>query len=204
MGYFLKSHIKSYEIKNSFEPGPIKDALQFDNKEAARKFLIQLLQDPTDMYILRQLVYESTVAGACFRLDDREVIDTLAWGLVIREVLIIPHEHPIYEGPGIDDSAGSAESPPPLEPGIPLTPRPETAIPGTETHWISFQVINEKTETPIQGVELTVQLPDGTIQSYTSDSSGNIYIGNLPDGSCDIQKLKYGHAVEVVEVLQDQ
>jgi hypothetical protein len=206
MGFFLKGISKDYEIRNCFESGSRKDALRFDSSETAGDFLIQLLQDPSDMHTLRQIVCECLFSGFCHRFDDQELIDSASWGLFVGDILIIPHDRPTYEGVTPAETVKPAEAPPPIEPGMPHTrqPQPASPIPDTETHWIRFQIVDDETENPLDGVELTLRLPDGSIQSYTSDSNGTVYIPDLSTGVCDIEELNHDHAVEVVEVLRNQ
>lgn len=206
MGYFLKGISKDYEIRNCFESGSREDALRFDSSETARDFLTQLLQDPSDLHTLRQVACECFFSGFCYRFDDQELLDNASWGLFVGDILIIPHDRPTYGDTVPTVSGKPAEAPPPLEPGIPQSPQsqPAAPIPDTETHWIRFQVVDDETENPLDGVELTLRLPDGSIQSYTSDSDGTVYIADVPTGVCDIEELNHDQAVEVVEVLRNQ
>ncbi|MCI5224500.1 MAG: hypothetical protein D3924_17980 [Candidatus Electrothrix sp. AR4] len=70
-----------------------------------------------------------------------------------------------------------------------------------ETNWVAFKVLYDDTEEPIAGVQLKLRLPDGSIDKYTTDSTGRIYISGLPDGTCDVQEMLDNDALEVVEVL---
>jgi hypothetical protein len=55
-----------------------------------------------------------------------------------------------------------------------------------QKHWIEFRVIDDKTGEPIQGVELTIKLPDGSVEKRTTDAGGYVEINNKLKGDCEV------------------
>ena len=66
--------------------------------------------------------------------------------------------------------------------------------------WAKFRVIDDLTEEPLAEVTVTIKLPDGTEQSFTTSADGMIEIEGLPEGKFAIEAISDGEAYEVVDI----
>ena len=92
-----------------------------------------------------------------------------------------------------DAPAPEAQAPAPRPPASKPPPAPLTT-------WIKFQVLDDETGQPVQGVVLAVKLPDGTTKKSTTDASGMIEITGIPPGTCDIESMIDSDALEVISL----
>jgi hypothetical protein len=53
-------------------------------------------------------------------------------------------------------------------------------------HWVEFRVVDDKTGNPVKGIELTVKLPDGSIEKRKTDQDGYIEINDTLKGACEV------------------
>jgi hypothetical protein len=53
-------------------------------------------------------------------------------------------------------------------------------------HWVEFRVVDDQTGEPVEGVELTVRLPDGSTEIRATDAGGYVEIADILGGDCDV------------------
>ena len=66
--------------------------------------------------------------------------------------------------------------------------------------FITFQVLDDDNSEPVPGVKLEIRLPDGSLETFTTDSEGIIHIPNLEPGTCSIERMIDDDALEVVSI----
>jgi len=59
--------------------------------------------------------------------------------------------------------------------------------PATDLAWVTFKVIDDRTEEPIAGIALEVTLPDGSKRQQTTDRDGVVDIREIRAGSCEVR-----------------
>ncbi len=64
-----------------------------------------------------------------------------------------------------------------------------STAPPEENNWIRFLVIDDATTEPVEGAQIKVKLPDGTVEGHKTDSAGMVRISDIPAGTCDIERL---------------
>lgn len=66
--------------------------------------------------------------------------------------------------------------------------------------WVKFKVIDDLTEEPLADVTVTIKLPDGTEESFTTAADGMIEVEGLPAGKFAIESIADGEGYEVVSI----
>ena len=163
--------------------------MEFGDVPLAHDFLSPFLPNAHAMQELRELLVELDTKHDLSQLTDGEIIDEVAWAICTHqlEVTLIPEARP-------------ASVSLPKEEATPLVERPGEPAEAPLTYSITFRVIDDETEEPIEGVKLKIKLPTGEVGEHTTDSDGTIEIKDLPDGACDIQRMEDDEAFEVVKV----
>ena len=64
----------------------------------------------------------------------------------------------------------------------------------------AVRVVDDETGQPIAGVELTIRVPTGEVETDVTESNGMIRIDDLESGTCDILLMDDAEAYEVVRV----
>ncbi len=106
----------------------------------------------------------------------------------------------IQDGPGdeTDDSGGDGYT------GPDGGKDPDQKPPGGDLDkgeaWVKFKVIDDLTEEPLADVTVTIKLPDGTEQSFTTAADGMIEIDGLPAGKFAIESIADSEGYEVVDI----
>jgi hypothetical protein len=177
-----------------FEPSDEVDALtlrDFSDTGSALSFLQDLRDDPFSMAVLRELVAEKYGSSDLSNRNDHRLLELVAWELETGRLRVAGVFRPLTIG-------GKAHAP---AEGEAEEPAPEPAAPATgEKTWIKFEILDDETGQPIQGVTLAVKLPDGTIKNSKTDGSGMIEIRDIDPGSCSIESMTDSDALEVLSI----
>jgi len=64
----------------------------------------------------------------------------------------------------------------------------------------TLRVVDDQTGEPVPGVKLKITLPDGAVETHTTDQDGVIVIDDIDPGTCGILKMIDDEAYEVVRV----
>ena len=195
MGSRLYGHFQDFEIREWHEMQPGDVAQPFSDVFSALSFLRRFVHDPLAMAALRKVGGMSLWASSLFKYSDHEVLQQLAWQLVAGRLYLVPLDRPghgIYGGGGEPAVAPEAPYDDSFEPIAP----PEEPV--VSTPWITFQVVDDDTATPVAGVKLHLKLPDGTVNTYTTDADGTVHLPDLDPGACDLEHVLDTEAYEVV------
>jgi hypothetical protein len=180
------------------EPHTLDECLEFRDTSAAVDFLRTFMGDPVSMMSLRDVLAEELGSIDIVGWQDAEVVDLLAWRVVSGQIKLVPQvaTRPPLIAAG---KAGQAVAPAATEEPRAATLAPQPA-PQPALSWIKFQVLDDETGQPVQGVGLKVKLPTGTVKEYMTDANGMVQIDDLPSGACDIEKMLDSDALEVVDI----
>ncbi len=64
--------------------------------------------------------------------------------------------------------------------------------PEPELSRVAFQVLEQDSGEPIEGIELSITLPDGSVKKSKTDADGLIDIRDIPVGLCDVRSQRSG------------
>ncbi|MBP1597387.1 MAG: hypothetical protein H6Q05_2764 [Acidobacteria bacterium] len=148
--------------------------LKFSDISAALRFLRTLAGNPTHMEALRGLVSE--VSMDVHRMDAEGILGRAAELLVSGRIRIL-RSHQFSGGTAAEalaaqKSEAEAKAPAPAAP--------------PKKHWIEFKVVDDLTGEPVQGLELTIKLPDGGVEKRTTDAGGFVEVVDILKGDCEI------------------
>lgn len=219
----LRHGLQEIEIRSWYErPSQDSRILEFSTESTALYFLYPFLTDPWNLFTLRQVLVEDLSYPDVTQLDDHEVLEQVAWHMTHGQIRLVSLEASRWstrvsrkaapKSAVREDEQATADTmaepiPPPArqrirdeeqaeeEGGKEVTPAP------VMTHWIKFQILDESTGQPLPGIGLKIKLPIGAIQEYTTDANGMIHITDLPDGTCDIERIVDAEALEVIELV---
>jgi hypothetical protein len=176
------------ESSDEVDPLTLRD---FSDTGSALSFLQDLRDDPFSMAVLRGLAEERYRASDISNLNDHRLLEIVASELESGRLRVAGVFRPLTIG-------GKAHAP---AEGEAEEPAPEPAAPATdEKTWIKFEILNDETGQPVQGVTLAVKLPDGTIKKSKTDGSGMIEIRDIDPGSCSIESMTDSDALEVLSI----
>ncbi len=153
------------------------------------EFLRPFMHDPANMGHLRETLAEQMDPLDLSRLNDHQVLEQLAWRVATGQVKIAALQ-PVTER-GVVELALEEEEEAPAA--------PPAAAPTEDKTWIRFLVMDDATTKPVEGVQLKIKLPNGTVEEHTTDSGGMVRISDIPEGSCDIEKMIDVKGYEVVD-----
>jgi hypothetical protein len=161
-----------------------------NDEERLLEMLRETEDDPWNRRAVRELLSHDLAETDIARLTDAEAIRELARRIAagrfaLRWSRVAPAES--AEGAVAEEDPAAAEAPP---------AEPAPAPP--EKTWVKFQVVDDASGKPVSGVKLKIKLPDGRSEEFTTNAGGQIYIGNLDPGSCDIEAMIDSAAYEVV------
>ena len=148
--------------------------LKFSDTTAALRFLRTLTGNPAHMEAIRGLVSE--ISMDVHRMDAEGVL-TRAAELLVNGRIRILRSHQLSGGTAAEalaaqKSEAEAKAPPPTAP--------------PKKHWIEFKVVDDVTGEPVQGLELTIKLPDGSVEKRTTDAGGFVEVVEILKGDCEI------------------
>jgi hypothetical protein len=126
------------------------------------------------MATLRDLVADTSFD--VHRLEPDELLARVAGLLVNGRIKILRTYLPAGSGTGQE---------PARQAGTPPAKAPAGIAPGKK-HWVEFRLVDDSTGDPIPGVELTIKLPDGSIEKRTTDAGGYVEVNDTLKGDCEI------------------
>ncbi len=140
---------------------------------------------------------ESLHGWAIARLNDHQVVDRIAQGMVSgRYKLIAAEKTPLIGG-------GSTTAPDrtPIAPESSSVPAPRRPAAGRQTtRWVEFLVVDHDTWKPVEGVILKIRIPSEGTRTLSTDANGQVRIVGLDAATCDINEIIDLEALEVVKV----
>jgi hypothetical protein len=154
------------------EPEVLGGAWQLESR------LRGLAQDTFNLRTLRDMVYTHTDVGSYEPVSTDQVVKQVATLLARGQLRLV--RAPLPEIP-----AGR------LFPRLELVPPPDT-IQEEEPRRLMLQVLHDSTEDPISDLTLTIELPDGSEQELTTDSSGRIEVAKVPPGRVKVSSVLDG------------
>jgi len=66
--------------------------------------------------------------------------------------------------------------------------------------WVKFRVVDDLSDEPLAGVTVTIKLPDGTEEAFTTNADGMIEVDGMPAGKFAIEAISDGEAYEVIDL----
>ncbi|MCI0329567.1 MAG: carboxypeptidase-like regulatory domain-containing protein [candidate division Zixibacteria bacterium] len=193
MGRVFRRNLREFEILDWWESRFSDTTGEFRDELSVTHFLSNFLGDPLSMATLRQILAERVSSGNISQLEDREVIQQLIWRVAGGEIHILPRR----ETPAVKEEAAAASSKREAA-VIEEAPPPPTRV--KESKWVKFLIVDDESGQPVEGVVLTLKLPDGTVKDFRTNAGGTVEIRDLPPGSCELQKMEDPDAFEVVRV----
>jgi len=149
--------------------------LKFNDLPAAMTFLRAFQDNPAQMAALRDLVTDSSFD--VHRLEPEAMLAHIAGLLVSGRIKILRSYQP-GRSVAAPELAGNKKSAP--------AAKAPTGVAPAKKHWIEFRLVDDTTGNPIQGVELTIKLPDGSVEKRTTDAGGYVEINDTLKGNCEI------------------
>ena len=163
----------------------------FSDTGSALSFLQELWDDPFSMAVLRSLAEERYRASDISNLNDHRLLHLVASELESGRLRVAGVFRPLTIG-------GKAHAPAEDEAE---EPAPEPTAPAIdEKTWVKFEVLDDETGQPVQGVTLAVKLPDGTTKKSKTDGSGMIEFRDILPGTCSIESMTDSDALEVLSI----
>jgi hypothetical protein len=192
MAWLLRKGPWEWTIQDSSEEADPLSLKTFSNTGSALSFLRDLQGDPFSMSVLRDLVVERHRASDLSNLDDKRLLEMVAWELESGRLRVAEVFRLLSLG-------GRAQAPVESDVGdAPFAPPPPP--PKDEKTWVTFEVLDNETGKPVPGVTLEIKLPDGTTKKSKTDGSGLIEIKNITSGSCSIESMTDSDALEVLSI----
>ena len=188
MGRVLRKGFREFQLVEWHEAHPAEGASEFRDEFSALEFLRGFMPDRFSMMTLRDILSEDHFYKDLSRLHDQDVLGEIANRLATGRLKLVPFTVP--QPPTQPPAAEEPEE----ELAPPIAVAPEVA------NWIKFQVVDDETDQPVQGVKLKIKLPTGEVKEFTTDTQGMIEIKDLPPGTCDIEEMIDDEALEVVQV----
>jgi hypothetical protein len=148
------------------------DYSSFGNRSTALAFLQRFTHEPDRIAEMREIISAAGIKPE--GLADRQVIAHLA-NLLVSGTVLVPR---VFQGGPVGitmeeaPAAASAKAPP--------KPLPKL-------HWVEFKVVDDETGRPIEGIELTIKLPDGRTEVRTTNAGGLIEINDTLMGECQVR-----------------
>jgi hypothetical protein len=150
-----------------------KSVLTFHDIEGATGFLRQFTGDQAQMMILRSLATEGHLCMThC--LTTEEILKACALQLVSGRIKLLKQSRDMN-----GNGAGEA-----VEENAAREAASQFQKPARKTAWVEFRVLDDKTGQPVEGVELTIKLPDGRLERRKTDIGGFIEINDTVEGDC--------------------
>ena len=147
--------------------------LEFRDIPTAMSFLRTFQDDPVQMAAIRSLVADHAIDVQ--RMDSEQVL-TQAAALLINGRVKVLRSRRFSGGRASPDALG---------------PKKADAVQAAKTTakpkaWIEFKVVDDKTGEPVPGVELTIKLPDGSVEKRTTDAGGYVEVNDTLKGNCEV------------------
>ena len=166
--------------------------VEFADERDAFRFLTELAEDEFNRAAIRQFAAEDIPILDVQAASDLRVLAYLAANIIAGRFHVVRtgewHRPARFGGkppePGEPEEAEEQEPPPP----------------SVEKTWIKFEIIDDATDKPVSGVTLKVILPDGKPSSKKSDPDGIVEFKDIDPGTCEIERMLDGDALEVVSV----
>lgn len=171
--------------------------VEFSDRHAAVSFLKQFQSYPTGMASLRSLLQEvdiSVLASTISRVTDERVIERLSELLVTNRLRLFKLSlH--TPAPGGGGPAEEQPQPAPVEltaqevlpsPAVSqevTEPAPEET--DEETTWVAIEVVDQEGN-PAKDVRYSITLPDGSVETGSTDANGQARYSGIEPGTCDI------------------
>jgi len=150
--------------------------LRFHDIEAAVSFLKDAKSNTLHMQELRHLLRDSHQDLS--RLTDDEVLRQFGRLLVNGRIRVLrPFIAPARSTAGGGAAAVSEKKAPAASPAASRGSLPRRT-------WVEFRVIDDETGAPVAGVELTIMLSDGSVETRATDAGGYVEINDCPKGAC--------------------
>lgn len=206
----LRSGTQQVEILRPHECDPDDKPMEFRNTFSALNFLRRFVHDHFNMMTLRSILTEALPIMNITRLTDDEILQQFAWQVVHsyfklvlrveetpRMILpITPSEETASEDAAETNEVTAEE---PVSSTAPDATAATTA-PQVTANWVEFRIVDDETDQPLADVRIRIKLPTGESQEHTTDANGVVRIDDVPEGTCDIEKILDPHASEVVQV----
>jgi hypothetical protein len=168
--------------------------LKFADLNAALFFLRGLRSDREAFAVFREAMGQ--LVGDVDRLNEDQVLDRYAVLLVSGRVRILRSCQP-----AIGSAVGEALSSRKKEEEEGLSAQ-QARVP--KKHWVEFRVVDDKTGDPIEGVQLTVRMPDGSTEIQTTDAGGYVEFVEILKGecfvTCDMTDARLSNSFQFVRV----
>jgi hypothetical protein len=170
-------------MKRSLDHGSVRyefigandSVLKFNDLPAAMSFLRAFKDNPTQMAALRDLVADHSFD--VHRIEPEEMLARLG-GLLVSGRVKILRSYQSGRSAAAQELASEKKSAP--------AAKASTGVAPAKKHWVEFRLVDDTTGDPIQGVELTIKLPDGSIEKRTTDAGGYVEINDTLKGNCEI------------------
>lgn len=147
--------------------------LAFRDISSAVQFLSRFRNDDAQMRTLRSILV--THVPGVHRMTTDQILNTMAQLLVNRRVSILQRSRKSMLRKAMDAEeaalAAAATSAPPM---------------ATQKVWVEFRVVDDETGKPIEGIELTIKLPDGRIEKQKTNAGGYVEINDTVEGECEV------------------
>lgn len=188
---------RSYRLvcPRSLRPGEVKRT--FRDEASALCFLREVARSSSGMQRLRRLHRSRHAFGLRPTLSDEHLLVHLARQLVHGHLLAVAERQRPTSHTGAGSGGGGIR---PATPPPPEAPPSVPEEPVAERHWIIFQVLDDHTERPVEGVDLRLRLPGGRVQTFTTRADGTVFVEGLKPGTVDVQQLLDEDALEVVAI----
>ena len=198
MSRFLYDNGTRFEMLGQGDAAPEEAALSFDSPEAAYAYLEPFSTETRHMDTFRAVLVKEEPLFSVHRRPKHEVLRQLAWRVHSGFVSVAPKT--IMVRGTIPGGTNTPRAPQPPDAAPPPTPTDEPAVEEETMQWITFQVLDDEGNEPVAGVKLEVRLPDGSLDTFTTDGDGVIHIPSLTPGTCTIERMIDDDALEVVNI----
>ena len=149
------------------------DARHEQDMRAALRMLRSATSIPAQVPPIRTFVTQAKGGHGVATKSDAEVLDVLAWMMVLGQVRVEevhPEVLPLPSAP-----------PPPVAQAAPPAKKEESQL-----TWVGIELIGED-DKPIPGAEYEIELADGRIERGTLDTDGQVTIQAIRKGTCKVR-----------------
>jgi hypothetical protein len=156
-----------FEILSEYD-----SVLTFRDMPSALQFLSRFRNDSAQMAALRSFLIPHMPGVQ--RMTADQIVRHAAQLLVRGKLRLLQHYRTPTLRQKMDVEAAAATT--------------ESAAPAATTKktWVEFRVVDDETGKPIQGIELTIKLPDGRIEKQKTNEGGFVEINDTAEGECEV------------------
>lgn len=165
----LRWNFLEYEILDERD-----SIMRFRDMNEALFFLRKFRNDPVQMALLRSLL-----AGKSIHLQTSNEDDMLRQ----MALLLAAGRFTVHVSSRRGTSTAGEEA---IKRELAKQTEKKAGGPAPKRYWVEFRVVDDKTGKPVKGIELTIKLPDGSIEKRKTDEDGCIEINDTLKGNCEV------------------